>query len=153
MRYIGIDPGKSGSVSLIANELVHVCPTPLCEKEYDVAKMYEMLDDIKNDSFCIIERAQAMPGQGTVSMFTFGKGYGLWLMALAACKIPFQVIHSRVWTRKMLDGAPGEGKERAYLVARRLFPNWDPKLKKEHEYADSILLAEYGRRLNIGEDK
>jgi hypothetical protein len=71
-------------------------------------------------------------------------------MALTISEIPFQVIHSRTWTKLMLLGASGEGKERAVSVAQHLFPQWQPKLKKELEYCDSILLAEYGRRLKGG---
>jgi len=148
MLFIGIDPGKKGSVSVIDNGIVTVYPTPICNDEYDATGMFDLLNRYKDDSFCLIERAQAMPKQGVVSMFTFGKGYGMWLMALAATKIPYQVVHSRTWTKVMLLGAPGEGKERSYLVARRMFPNWNPTKKKEWEYSDSILLAEYGKRIN-----
>ena len=150
MRFIGIDPGKLGSVSVLEDGYVEVYPTPLFEDEYDATGMFDLLNRFKEDSSCLIERAQAMPKQGVVSMFTFGKGYGMWLMALAATKIPYQVVHSRTWTKVMLDGAPGDGKERAYLVARRMFPNWLPTKKKEWEYADSILLAEYGKRKSQG---
>jgi hypothetical protein len=101
--------------------------------------------------FCVIERAQAMPGQGVVSMFEFGRGYGMWLALLSANEIPFQVVHSRTWTKDMLMGAPGEGKDRSYNMARRLFPKWEPKHKYERQYSDALLLAEYGRRKQNGQ--
>jgi len=148
IRFLGIDPGKAGSVSIIDGDHVTVYPTPLFDDEYDAAGMFKLLQsecDNRDEVFCVIERSQSMPKQGVVSMFTFGKGYGMWLMALAGLQIPHTVVHSRTWTKKMLMGAPGEGKERAYLVARRMFPNWAPTKKKEWEYADSILLAQYGR--------
>lgn len=147
VNFIGIDPGKLGSVSVLSRGTLYVFPTPLLGDEYDASGMVDLLGTYKDQAFCLLERAQAMPGQGVVSMFTFGKGYGMWLMALAALKIPYQIVHARTWTKVMLEGAPGEGKERSYVMARRLFPSWDPKKKKEHEYSDSMLLAEYGRRL------
>jgi crossover junction endodeoxyribonuclease RuvC len=149
-HYIGIDPGKMGSVTILDHEgkLLALCPTPVVEKEYAMRQMNDILVGFKQDAFAIIERAQAMPGQGVVSMFNFGKGYGLWLMALEISNIPYQIVHARTWTRVMLDGAPGEGKERALHVARKLFPTWEPKKKLEYQYADSILLAEYGRRIH-----
>jgi crossover junction endodeoxyribonuclease RuvC len=147
MKYIGIDPGKKGSVSIVEDGHLTVIPVPIIGDSYDFRGMYELLCDHKDDSFCVIERAQAMPGQGTVSMFTFGLGFGLWLMALTATSIPYQIIHSRVWTKEILKGAMGEGKERSFNVARALYPEWSPKLKKEWEYSDSILLAEYAKRL------
>jgi crossover junction endodeoxyribonuclease RuvC len=158
MRYIGIDPGKDGSISIIRDDgQLVVVPTPMVGKssgkgrEYDIIGMRDTLTtanggyDTKN-VFVTIERAQSMPGQGVSSTFEFGRGYGIWLGLLAALELPYQVIHARTWTRVMLMGASGEGKRRACSVAMRLFPQWRPKLKYEEEFADSILLAEFGRR-------
>jgi crossover junction endodeoxyribonuclease RuvC len=153
MRYIGIDPGKQGSVSVLdeKGQLISVTPTPVVEGEYDIAEMINIIDeaiDAPEESFVILERAQAMPGQGVVSMFEFGRGYGIWLGIINVFLVPYQIVHARTWTKKMLEGAPGEGKERAYHVARNLFPSWNPKLKKEYQFCDSILLAEFGRRIH-----
>ena len=150
MKFIGIDPGKAGSISILEDDKLQVIPVPIANDDYDMKAMFAILSSHREKAFAIIERAQAMPGQGVVSMFSFGRGYGMWLMALTISEIPFQVIHSRTWTKLMLLGASGEGKERAVSVAQHLFPQWKPKLKKELEYCDSILLAEYGRRLKGG---
>jgi len=160
MKYIGIDPGKTGSLAIIdivkdiGNGMgakgLSLFPVPIFNDDYDMRGMYNLLASNKDNSFAVIERATAMPGQGTVSMFSFGRGYGLWLMALTVSEIPFQIVHSRVWTKTMLVGSVGEGKERGASVARNLFPQWQPKLKKELQYCDSILLAEYARRLKEG---
>jgi len=150
MKYIGIDPGKKGSVSIIDDvENLIVWATPVVGKDYDIGKMFDILNQHKENSIVVVERAQAMPKQGVVSMFEFGRGYGIWLGILTAAKIPYQIIHSRVWTKLMLHGAPGEGKARAFHVASRLFPSWNPKYKYEYEYADSILLAEYCKRIGF----
>jgi len=146
-KFIGIDPGKRGSVSILYGDKLEVIPVPFLNDDYDMVGMHKILLDHRENSFAIIERAQPMPGQGTVSMFSFGRGYGMWLMSLSISGIPFQIVHSSVWTKKMLLGASGEGKERAISVAQHLFPQWRPENKKELEYCDSILLAEYGRRL------
>ena len=153
MKFIGIDPGKSGSLSIIDRNKLTVIPVPLLNDDYDIKGMYNILLENKKNSFAVLERAQAMPGQGVVSMFNFGKGYGFWIMALTIAEIPFQIIHSRTWTKEMLLGASGEGKDRAVSVASNLFPSWKPSKKKELEYADSILLAEYARRRSGNEDK
>jgi len=150
--YIGIDPGKTGSVTVLNEDGIVLYKTPTILEEYDIVGMSNLLRPFHpSNSLVIIERAQAMPKQGVVSMFKFGKGYGIWLGILGCLGLSYMVVHSRTWTRVMLDGAPGEGKERAVHVARKLFPIWEPKLKKEYQYADSILLAEYGRRLDKGE--
>jgi crossover junction endodeoxyribonuclease RuvC len=148
MIFVGIDCGKKGSISgLISNEL-KVIPIATNGKDYDIGQIVSDVRSLVTNSevFVVIERGQAFPGQGVVSMFEFGKGYGIILGILSALGIPFQIIHSRVWTKEMLAGAPGEGKDRAISVAKRLFPQWITKFKYELEYADSILLAEYARR-------
>jgi crossover junction endodeoxyribonuclease RuvC len=147
MIFIGIDPGKTGSVSVIDGKDLCVIPTPVIEKEYDIAGMYGILVGKNRGAFAVLERGQAMPGQGVVSMFEFGRGYGLWQMALAASGIPYQIVHPRVWTRVILGGSPGKDKSRSFHAARRMFPQWNPQWKKEHQYCDSILLAEYCRRV------
>ena len=149
--YIGIDPGKQGGLGVVADGESVVFPTPMAGKDYDIGAMRVILKKLSHIwVFAVIERASARPGQGVVSMFEFGRGYGIWLGLLAALEIPYQVVHPSTWTKAMLKGAPGEGKERAYLVARKLFPKWQPKKKKERQLADALLLAEYARRINQG---
>ena len=126
-----------------------VVPTPMIGKasgkgrEYDIVGMRESLTidnggyDTKN-VFVTIERSQSMPCQGVASTFEFGRGYGIWLGLLAALNIPYQVVHSRTWTRVMLMGASGEGKARACSVAMRLYPQWRPKFKYEEEYREFL---------------
>jgi len=151
--YLGIDPGKKGSLALVDNErfmLAHD-PTPMLKlkkPDYDIVEMKLLLMRYLDFGFidlCILEKAQAMPKQGVTSMFSIGKGYGIWLGLLTSLEVPFIEVHPRVWTRKLLVGAGGEGKDRNYNVARRLFPEWHPQFKYEKEYGDSLLLAEYGR--------
>jgi len=152
--FCGVDPGKKGSVSFIdgRGKFISVTPTPMTEDDYDEVAMFELLQSHPDVALVVLERSQAFPGQGVVSMFSFGVGYGLWKMAIKVSKIPFQIVHPRVWTRALLLGASGEGKDRNYSVARQLFPDWQPKLKKEHEYCDSLLLAEYGRRAIVSQN-
>ncbi len=151
MKYFcGIDPGKKGSISIISPQrtVFKVIPTPMIKmkkkNDYDIPAMLDILKKYPN-SFVLIERAQAMPGQGVVSMFSIGYGYGVWIALLTALGIPFVEIHPRVWTNKLLKGVPGEGKSRNYKAAKSLFPCWVTKYKYEREYCDSLLLAEYGR--------
>jgi len=149
MIFIGIDPGKSGAVARLNDGNISINATPCNDKEYDIKAMINLLHSciIGHKVFAVIERAQAMPGQGVVSMFEFGRGYGIWLALLSALDIPYQVVHSRVWTKQLLAGSPGEGKERNIAAAKRLFPSWQPKLKKDLLLCDALLLAEYARRI------
>jgi crossover junction endodeoxyribonuclease RuvC len=145
--FIGIDPGKLGGICVITEGKSSMYPVP-AHPDYDIWKMHMILKDYASSkSFAVIERAQAMPGQGVVSMFEFGRGYGIWLALLTVNYIPFKEVHSRVWTKEMLSGSPGEGKERNVRAAKRLFSRWSPQTKKEEGLCDCILLAEYAKRL------
>ena len=149
--FIGIDPGKAGAFCVITPGKKFIYPTP-CKPDYDIWKMHMQLKEhSKSTAFCVIERAQAMPGQGVVSMFEFGRGYGIWLALLSVNYISYTVVHAATWTKVMLAGAPGEGKERNLAAARRLFPRWVPKTKREEGYADAVLLAAYAERINNGQ--
>jgi len=142
--WVGIDPGIKGAVVYTDGMNVEVYPTPYHNKDYDYLEMVNLLGKhpIKG---CILEKVSAMPGQGVRSMFTFGMGFGIWRGILAALKIKHTLIHPATWTKFMLKGRPGLGKEKAYHEARRMFPDWEPKFKYEREYADAILLAEMAR--------
>lgn len=150
--YIGIDPGLSGAVAIIDSQakLTTLAPTPTVKigkkKYYDIQAMKEILQTVNhlNPIICL-EKVHAMPGQGVTSMFRFGEGYGIWLGLVNGLGIPYMEVHPRTWTKKMLRGIAGIGKERSYLKARQLWPEWKPKFKYEHEYSDALLLAEYGR--------
>jgi hypothetical protein len=116
MIIVGIDPGKLGSVARLdtaAGQFV-VSNTPTTASEYDLPAMFRVLQTSSAD-LVILERAQAMPGQGVCSMFEFGRGYGLWQMALAASLLRTITVHPRVWTKVMLFGSHGEGKELIFV--------------------------------------
>lgn len=142
--WVGIDPGAKGAVAYTNGTDLELYATPYAKGDYDYSEMVSILQrhPIKG---CILEKVHSMPGQGVRSMFTFGMGYGIWRGILAALKIKHTLVSPPTWTKRMLAGRPGEGKNRAYHEARRLFPDWYPKFKYEHEYADAILLAEMAR--------
>lgn len=146
--FIGIDCGKTGGMAVLTPDKMTVYPVP-CDPDYDIWKMHMVMKDhAKTTTFAVIERAQAMPGQGVVSMFEYGKGYGIWLALLSVNYIAFRIVHPVVWTKVMLAGAPGEGKERNLLTARRLRPTWVTRKKKDESLCDCILLAEYAKYLH-----
>jgi crossover junction endodeoxyribonuclease RuvC len=163
MRIIGIDPGKSGAVavidqqshSVIFKQIVPTIKVGKSKQEYDLQGMREILlsnsDD--TDAKVFIERQQARPGQGVSSMFTTGKGYGMWLGLCAGLQIPIEVVSPLSWTKEVLRGVPGEGKGRNILGAKRLFPSVDLRKSERSRVphdgiCDAILIAEYGWRVS-----
>lgn len=155
MIYVGIDPGLSGAVAAIDHDgkivLLQDTPTFLVggkhkdKRDYAQIGMIYILRNIPRPNTAALELVHAMPGQGVTSMFTMGRGFGLWEMALVSLVIPYDKITPQRWKKTMMDGMPKE-KDASRLRAQQLFPNADLKLKKHHGRADALLIAEYLRR-------
>ena len=170
-RYVGIDPGLSGAVAVVREEIdtsvVKVgffdTPTVLVKKrkgtkrEYEPANMTAILRNIEAASRGLltvcIEKQQSMPGQGVASTFSTGYGFGLWIGILAALGISYTVVRPQTWKREMLRDMAGDtmstgnGKAAARLRAMQLFPQVSDQLSrvKDHGRADALLLAEFHR--------
>ena len=152
--HIGLDPGLSGALAVLAPDgtLEALCDTPTLtlkvargtRQAYDVPGMVALLTPYAGAGLhVVIEESQAMPGQGTRSMFTIGYGYGLWLGILAALQISYTPVRPVVWKKAV---GLGKDKEQARLRAQQLFPGADLRRKRDHGRAEALLLAWYGRQ-------
>lgn len=139
---IGIDPGKSGAISLVG--LAEADVYKLDNTERDI---YEKLVEFAAKAeFACIEKVNAMPKQGVSSTFKFGQSYGFLRGILVASGIPFEYVTPAKWQRAMSCLSGGD-KNVTKGRAQELFPN----LKITHAIADALLIAEYGRRVRDGE--
>lgn len=131
---IGIDPGKSGAVAIrepIADErrawTIRDTPTAAMTRgklDYFPAEMVRILRPYAAHStevIVAIENVHAMPGQGVVSMFAFGRGLGLWIGILAALQLPYELVEPATWKRKLHMPA-GATKAKSVAVAQQLLP-------------------------------
>jgi len=158
--YIGIDPGASGGIAVLADEQ-HIAPTPVTFKlaTMTMRDIVDTMTDYSGTEFvqttAMIEQVNAFaaPGRsmGATSAFTFGKGYGALLMALTAAHIPFDQVVPRKWQAIMgvvypKNSAQTERKNISKARAQQLFP----KVTITHAIADALLIAEYGRRVRKG---
>lgn len=142
MVFVGIDPGKNGAMAIIGNGMTEVIP--FNEKDYERCLLiwaHEM-------GGCVVERVNAMPGQGVSSMFSFGQNYGFIQGLLTAYKIPFELVTPRVWKKEF--GVTSD-KNTSIAVAKRLFPDVSLKrterCKKDDDgCAEALLLAVVARR-------
>jgi len=99
-RFLGIDPGIGGGVSLINSRgrILHYTQMPTTE--FDIWYLFnEDIGCTDNLKIAYIEKVASMPKQGVVSMFTFGKNYGSLRMALTASLIPFEEVTPSTWQR------------------------------------------------------
>jgi len=142
--YLGIDPGKKGGIALLRD-------TQLIEaRDFDKDLLLSITDSLSREheaSRCCLERVHAMPKQGSVSMFTFGQGYG-WIMGvLDAFEISYQTIEPRKWKAEF---GLNSDKAQSIDICRKLFPaaTLVPNgCRAPHDgIAEAILMAEYARR-------
>ena len=159
--YIGIDPGLSGYIVVISQEgiLLHSFPMPIIKGKKNDLNLIALFDYFDNFStsadikLAVLEKVHAFPGQGVTSMFRFGECFGAIQMTLTGNRIPYQLVTPQAWQKIMLAGENKKGDKSASIkVAQRLFPDVDLRRTErcttpDHNKADALLLAEYGRRL------
>lgn len=157
MIYIGVDPGTTGAIAIINEDMciVYDFQDP---KSLDVLLKMASGDGNPSDgSFqsrsvrAVVEKVHAMPRQGVSTTFKFGLAYGKVMGWLDACLIPYELVTPQKWWKGVADSAPkGTDKKAAALeLARRLFPELAPtylRRKKDHNRAEALLIAEYCRR-------
>ena len=141
MIYLGVDPGKSGSIVAIheAGTIQFVGnDTP----EHEIARW---LADVACEPlycFAVLEKVSSSPQQGVRSAFTFGQSYGFLRGLLVTLAVPFETVTPQRWQRTLgclSKGDKNVTKARAQELA--------PHFRFTHRTADAFLLAEYGRRL------
>lgn len=148
MLAIGIDPGKSGALAVLYldddRSIIRAKVVPFEESAYRDA-----LDCCKADTVsCVVEKVGAMPGQGVVSMFSFGRNLGLIEGMLTALRIPYQLVPPQTWKKEFsLTGS----KQSSIEVCKKLFPSINllatARSRKESDgMAEAILMAEFARR-------
>jgi crossover junction endodeoxyribonuclease RuvC len=150
MIFIGIDPGKSGGFA----EITEYASGDITYKTFpwDDVLFTDFLSKLKRTEhsiIAIVEKVSAMPNQGVVSMFNFGKSCGFIEGALTQCHIPYQLIIPQRWKREF---SLNKSKDDSILVCKHLFPDANLMrnarcIKPSDGMAEALLIAEYGRRL------
>ncbi len=141
MIYIGIDPGtSSGSISAIWDDgqpALGYCK--LDGTERDIADYLLGFDTTQMKA--VLEKVGPMPKQGVSSVFKFGQSYGFLRGLLIGLKIPFVEATPQKWQKAMSCMTKGD-KNVSKQRAQQLWPT----MKIIHRNADSLLIAEYGRK-------
>ncbi len=161
--FIGVDPGITGGVAALSESgaLVFAHRTPLIAGDYDLRRMVELLN--YQGARVAIEAVGAarVAGrqQGGTSMFSFGKGYGIWLGIIATLGLPRIDVKPQAWTKELLAGMPKPEDPKLRPAARKanavqralaLWPEIPIKFKADWAMADAALIAEYARRRHVG---
>jgi hypothetical protein len=146
VTFIGIDPGQSGAIAVIAAD-GSVCTGAYDKSLYIDALNAAMLDD---KVLAIVEHVSSMPKQGVASTFKFGTNFGWIQGVLDAIGVPYELVRPQKWKRAF---SCTSDKNTSIAVAKRLFPNVCLKRtqrcsKDDDGIAEALLMAEYGRRIS-----
>jgi crossover junction endodeoxyribonuclease RuvC len=159
MRLIGIDPGKDGglsyftfdgsNVSLDAYDKMPTRKVEINKKKKTVVDEEILVPGIKNFSpdIVVIEQVTAMPGQGVVSMFSFGFSTGLIHGIVYGLGLKLMTVRPQKWKAVVLDETDKD-KIAAIDFCKNNFPGINLCMKgcrKDHDgVADAICIGVYG---------
>jgi len=147
---IGIDPGISGAIAVFdwyTKKLVEIIDMPTLEVESGKTKKRHISAvSLANylvgftDTHVVIERVGALPGNGSVSMFNFGRSAGIIEGVVAALEMPNTYVTPAAWTKAVGRAA---GKDASRMRAMELFPSKADLFKraKDDGRADAALIA------------
>ena len=150
---IGIDPGLTGAVAYVGSSIYSVYDIPVMAKgkgagkvKYQVnpAELARVLRQIGKDKV-FLERVSSMPGQGVASMFSMGDTFGCIRGVCAAMGYEVEIITPQSWKKHF---KLGKDKEVVRAKAIELFPDVELPLKKHHNRAEALLIAQYGMQTN-----
>lgn len=158
-RFVGVDPGLAGGVAVLEADdggrvrVVELARTPTVlvrragtsRHEYDAAGMVALLHAVDRDSAPVdavaLELQGARPGQGVVSMYRTGVGFGLWWGILAGTGLAYHVVAPGVWKRH--HGLSGADKRASRLKAQALFPELGVIRAADEGPAEALLMARW----------
>ena len=158
MIFIGLDPGANGGIAALCGRGHIIDAEKIPATDLDLLRLVFRMTPggyrcpqcgDSGETHACLEKVSASPQMGVTSAFTFGRGFGKLLMALAAARIPYDLIRPQDWQAVMgclTRGDKNVSKQRA----QALFPSY-PKIT--HAIADALLLAEYCRRFYSGMSK
>jgi hypothetical protein len=168
MRYLGIDPGKEGAIGAVdeRGRCIEVLPIPLLtaekggREEFDLVEIRAVLHrhmvETSGAVFVTLEKLSPLPRSmgGAYANYARGLSHG-WEWMLVAMEIPYQLVGPLRWQRVMLADTAGDTGRRSIQVAKRLWPTVSLRRttrsrKDDHGFADSLLLADWGRREHQG---
>ena len=170
--YIGIDPGAKGFITTYFNGLWQHYSI----EDNDLYQLSEIMRQIREEHVeiaCVIEDVRAIFGSSAKSTFSFGFNKGYLIGILAANRIPYTLIQPKEWQKKIWTNSDMvitykeftqkgkkitkkevNTKQTTINACKRLFPTVDLRKserakKPDDNKADSIMMTEYARRMNL----
>lgn len=159
-KILGIDPGKSGGLSVIDEQFNFIAcmPMPVASIEkierVDPRPIFDFIKLHKPD-LAIVELVGSRPCEGVKSVFSFGDSYGVVRSLAEALCADVRYITPQKW--KSFQGLIGLSKEQIAEIAYEVFRveeiygkpykrKGQIKRKTRDGISDSLMIAKYGVR-------
>lgn len=156
MKYvIGIDPGTNGGIAALDmnGNVVYVGKMPDTPQDIlERLRHFAGTELFSSDTVCYLEKVgTGMPGQSSKATATFARHCGHLEMALLALGIKTNDVTPNKWEKsyqlgKSSAASKTEWKNKLKAKAQQLFP----KERVTLAVCDALLLAEYGRKIEVG---
>ena len=153
-KYIGIDPGISGGITVIDEEgsiFAYKCP----KSSEDMALTFQIcMGNTSSDNIMLLmERVWARPGNAVRAAFTYGVNYGQWLGISSSHEIKMNTVIPAKWIT--WTGCPKALKRdvrKRWLKekARELYPDVN---KLTLATSDAILITHYAKEEYFNEEQ
>ena len=141
MKYLGVDPGKSGGWAMLSDEGMLLLQGKSVE---------DMRGLSRRGASAMIEKVGASPQMSRSAAFAFGAEYGKWLGFLGwdvelVTPQRWQFHYLKNGYRHLLEGVQGPARKRNLrTIAQDVFPD----VKVTLQNADALLIANYHYETN-----
>ena len=153
MKIIGIDPGLSGAIAVLENnKVLNIFDMPVMpegkknKRQLNSAHLVSLIKEnisTSEEVAIVVERVNAMPGQGVTSMFNFGQTFGAIKGICAALELPIFFIRPAKWKKhfELINSS----KDSSRTKAIEMYPKLSNQLskKKDVNKSDAILIARF----------
>jgi hypothetical protein len=151
MKYIGIDPGKSGGIAIIEDEKLTLFSFPKIGKELDFIAIKNFLkENCKSSHIVGLENVKALQRVGSTQSFNFGVNKGQLEGILIGIECSYLQVLPQTWQKVCWEGVPKQDntKNTSLIASKRLFPKESflasERSKVPHDgLIDAALIAKY----------
>jgi len=152
MYTVGIDPGLTGAIAILRDGwFITLLDMPTTIKGGTGAVKYEvdpsgilrfLRDNLPAGEACkaLIERVNSRPGQAASATFSMGDSFGTARAVLACAGMSYIDVTPAKWKKYFKLSTD---KEQSRTLANKQNPNAELHLKKHHDRAEAILMAQY----------
>jgi crossover junction endodeoxyribonuclease RuvC len=154
----GIDPGMSGAIAILkpdGSSTVHDMPTKKVGKKnkLDGLKIREILQDVE---FVMLEEVGSRTGQGIVSAFTFGEGFGLLKGVIESQSLSYATVRPTEWQKRFgLNTGTKDKKKKKLEIANKclsIFPDanlYGARGGLKDGRSDALMIAHYASQTQL----